>query len=94
MPQVNEVRQVLMNELGLTREAIRAEINEVIEKTAEKYFKKLLEEGIFLKVLESVIDKELKINREKQWEIVGLADYIRKTIAQKIVERLEFKLKD
>ena len=94
MSQVNEVRQVLMNELGLTREAIRAEINEVIEKTAEKYFKKLLEEGIFLKVLESVIDKELKRDREKQCGIVGLADYIRKTIAQKIVERLEFKLKD
>ena len=30
----NAVRQILMNELGLTRESIKEEMEEIIEKTA------------------------------------------------------------
>lgn len=35
----NEVRQVLMNEMGLTRESIREEIRSIVKETAESYLR-------------------------------------------------------
>lgn len=34
----NAVRQILMNELGLTREIIREEIRTIVKETLERYF--------------------------------------------------------
>lgn len=57
---VNEVRQVLMNEMGLTRESVRAETLEVVEKTAEKFLNSLLESGQLGRILVRAANEELQ----------------------------------
>lgn len=41
----NAVRQVLMNELGLTREAVRQEMQTIVEAEAVKVVNRLVNEG-------------------------------------------------
>ena len=55
-----EVRQVLMNEMGLTRETIREETRRIIQDTAEKFLSQLLETGELGKILVDASHNELR----------------------------------
>ena len=57
---INEVRQVLMNEVGLTRESVREETREIVEKTAEKFLHSLLESGQLGRILVKAANEELQ----------------------------------
>jgi len=62
---INEVRTILMNELGLTREIIREELRNIIQETAAKYIRNLMEENKFGKLLLRAADEE--IYRQNKW---------------------------
>jgi len=58
--EINEIRQILMNELGLTREMIRAETVLIIEKTVENHFVALVQSGKFRQITVDAIDAYMK----------------------------------
>lgn len=58
----NQVRQVLMNELGLTRNSIREEMKDIIEKTAASHVNRLMEEGGMKEILREALNELVKAN--------------------------------
>ena len=56
---INEVRQVLMNGMGLTRESIREETHRIISVTAERFLGNLLDSGVLGDILVSAANKHL-----------------------------------
>jgi hypothetical protein len=52
----NQVRQILMNELGLTRESIREEVEKIVEKTVDSF----IQSDKFQISLERAIQKAFK----------------------------------
>jgi len=66
MPDTNQVRQILMNELGLTREAVRQEMVEIVRDTVDKKFNHMLAEGTFLDVLTEVVRQQFIVPRYGQ----------------------------
>jgi len=52
----NAVRQVLMNELGLTRESVREEVTKIVEGAVEKFFN----DSRFEKFLQQRVDAALR----------------------------------
>jgi polyhydroxyalkanoate synthesis regulator phasin len=55
MDTINSVRQVLMNELGLTRESVREEMKDIIDSVVEKQVNRLIDEGILERMVERYI---------------------------------------
>jgi tRNA isopentenyl-2-thiomethyl-A-37 hydroxylase MiaE len=56
----NEIRQVLMNEMGLTREMIRMETLEIVKTTVDKFLQSLLESGRLADLLIAAANKEMR----------------------------------
>lgn len=56
----NEVRNVLMNEMGLTRESIREETSRIVEKTVERFLSHLMESDQLGSILLRAANKELR----------------------------------
>jgi len=63
---IDQVRQVLMNELGLTREVVRKEALDIIKPTVEKYINQLFAEGKFDPIILRAVDKCLNEYTQKQ----------------------------
>jgi hypothetical protein len=63
----NQVRQILMNELGLTRESIRDEVKSIVRETVNKY---LNQDGVIQRTIEDEVASGL-INQAKnnQYEV-------------------------
>ena len=56
MSHNNEVRQILMNEFGLTRESIREEASKIIRETMEHHMKNMEHQG----VLQAIVEREFR----------------------------------
>lgn len=54
--QTHRVRQVLMNELGLTRETVRAEMVAIVEQSIGKEVSKLMENGEVKRMIHRISD--------------------------------------
>ena len=52
MSHINEVRQILMNELGLTRESIREEAGKIIREAIAQHIKNMGHQGVILGMVE------------------------------------------
>lgn len=52
----DQVKQILMNELGLTRESIRELVTELVNQTVEKHMRNLQENGALEKMFADAID--------------------------------------
>ena len=57
------VRQILMNELGLSREAVREELKAIVRETAEKHFETLVSNG---RLREALVAAATQIIRDEQ----------------------------
>lgn len=57
---INKVRQVMMNELGLTRESVRDLTEQIVATTVEKHIKRLSDEGWVDRLIKSEIDRALQ----------------------------------
>lgn len=52
----NAVRQVLMNELGLTRESIREEADKIVASAVEKHVTNLMNQGFLERIVTAKFD--------------------------------------
>jgi len=58
--QINDIRNVLMNEMGLSREFIRGETERVIAVTAEKHLCRLLQTGKLGEIMVAAVDAQTR----------------------------------
>lgn len=58
----NQVRQVLMNELGLTRESIRQLTVEIVTECVVKYIDNMEKSGHFQQIVEKAFDNKYRSN--------------------------------
>ena len=56
-PTTNAVRQVLMNELGLTRDSIRQEVTEIVTTEVAKAMTRLVDDGFLEKIVIAEFNK-------------------------------------
>ena len=85
----NQVRQILFNELGLTREYIRETVKEITEATVEKFFRS----GEFDKYLRNQIDAQLRTYRYGSGELVTkITEIITAEIKKNIMASLQVKV--
>lgn len=59
----NQVRQVLMNELGLTRESIRELVKELVEAEVTKVTNQLVADGHLVKMVDRAFEHVAKTNK-------------------------------
>lgn len=94
---INAVRQVLMNELGLTRESVREEVTTIVGATVDKFF----HDGKFQKFLEQRIDAALRTyhydSKELQTLITTLVgkavqEQILNDIKQRVLTHVEIEV--
>ena len=71
-PQVAATRQVLMNELGLTREIIREEMIKIVEAESKKLLKSLLNNNYLQELVKKQFNELLKVNR---WDTCMLTKF-------------------
>ncbi len=69
------VRQILMNELGLTRENVRTEMENIIHDTIDKHLKKMWHSDEFQKILTRII-----INQFKQAHTFGAKSTLKEMV--------------
>lgn len=63
-PTTNAVRQVLMNELGFTRESVREEMRAIVEAEAKKEMTRLVSQGH----LEQLVSREFeRLTKGSNW---------------------------
>lgn len=62
----NSVRQVMMNELGLTREIVRKEMLKIVESQAEKVVTSLVSQGHLEKMVNEQFERVAKGNMYSQ----------------------------
>ncbi len=79
----NQVRQILMNELGLTREYVRSEVASIVEETTKKHLNHLEAQGVIANIIYKLIRNDLDLNPYHS----GLEE-MRETIASHILDRL------
>jgi hypothetical protein len=94
MVSIKQVRQILFNELGLTREFVREVVRDIVEQTCQKYFTT----GEFEKYLRERIDKTLRNYHYGSNELNDLitksvGEVVRREITQKMVFNLTASFK-
>ena len=89
---INMVRQILTNELGLTRETIRGIAQQLIEREVEKTAKEMLSNGVLDRLVEKAVNTTLSVNR---YERDALGRLISTAAAEQVkvwlAENLQFK---
>lgn len=86
----HNIRNILMNELGLSREAIRAEADRIIKEELDKKFKQVFEGDWAMQIVQRHIDKVFYGNTtgrsigQRVTEELGIA--IKKAVAEKVTE--------
>ena len=71
---INTIRNILMNEMGLSRKAIKDETRNIIEETVNKFLKTYFVSEEFEKLLLKVIDSEIRNATKASY---SLHDYIK-----------------
>jgi len=82
----NQVRQVLTNELGLTRESVRATAEEYIEKTVSAKLNCMIDNGDLSKLIADHHTDSVDIRRE-------IIAAVRDEAQRWLVDHIEFKVK-
>lgn len=89
-PDVAGARQVLMGELGLTREWVRAEAAKIVENAVQKHVAKLLDQGYIDKMVRAEVER---IARTNAWTANSINDLIAKSAGEVIREHVTKLLK-
>jgi hypothetical protein len=86
----NQVRNILMNELGLTRESIRAEVEKIVRETVEKKLKEMVAFDSIDFIVEQAVSREFdNMARKVPWEknvVRSLIEDASKDAAEAFVE--------
>ena len=86
----NQVRQVLMNELGLTREYVRGQVEDIVESAVAKKIRSILNEGH----LEMMIQKQIDLHIRAKHGGSMISGSMRNIIAESAANAVERHLKD
>lgn len=79
----NQVRQVLMNELGLTREYIRGQVDDIVRATIEKHLAAPRFEVLIERYIEKTVQQILKTD---YYDTDNLKKTITATLKEKVAE--------
>lgn len=79
----NQVRQILMNELGLTREYIRGQVDDIVRATIEKHLCSPQFENLVERHIEKTVQQVLKTN---YYETDSLKKLITASLKEKVSE--------
>lgn len=80
-PVTSTVRQLLMNELGLTRESVRTEMEKIVAETAKRMSDRIDH------VIERVVREEVNKSIRRK-EFADMSDYVSRTVAMEVGTRV------
>jgi hypothetical protein len=88
---VNQVRQVLMNELGLTRDSVKAMVAPMIRDAVEAQVNKLMSERYFERVVMDAVQNLIKV----EWhDNASLRTHIHKLAFEAVEKEVRPKILD
>lgn len=85
MSTINEVRQILMNELGLTRESIREVVREIVTDTVEKHLRNMTSQSEMERIIRDKVNEVVKDNRWEKDTMRDLIIHVARTEIEKFV---------
>ena len=100
---INQVRQVLVNELGLTRDSIRDIAKEFISQTVTSFFSLWINEEANVKILVQLLVKEhldaqAKPNQRIAYRGMSFGSYLERMVheevSKQVAQRLNITLRD
>lgn len=86
MSNINEVRQIMMNELGLTRESLRNMAQTLVEETVDKHIKNMIASGYVEKHVAKSVEAALRVGSYS-------SDSMKKLIAKAAGEAFEAQVR-
>jgi hypothetical protein len=89
----NIIRQILMNEMGVTREAIRREMDEIIVETARAYLGNLFQTGFLTKLVETEVNRLLLDTGSMLRGEAPLKQVVREVAREKVAKLIEQHIK-
>lgn len=88
----NAIRQVLMNELGLTRDSIRKEMQDIIRDVVDKHVSTLQLDQLLQRAINEAMQKEVKTGTWTTGVTERVKTEIEKQAAKYIKELVDSKL--
>lgn len=89
MSNTNEVRQVLMNELGLTRDSVRGMATDIVSAEVAKHVSKMIADGFIEKIVRKEVDRMASASRWDTESVRKLvSDAAGKAVQQQVFEAL------
>lgn len=85
MDTTNAVRQILMNELGLTRESVRTMVEDIVKETLDRKIETMIAEGYLQKMVDQSINK---VCANSQWDTAAIQTIISKAAGTAIQEKM------
>jgi len=86
----NQIRTILMNELGLTREVVRTEMEKIVYDTMSKHMSKLFDQTNVTKIVERVVIQQFQTpnvpreNKLKELILRVAQEEVKKFVSQNI----------
>lgn len=82
----NQIRQVIVNELGLTRESVRDEMRAFIEQTMATYFKSDQFQQVLQRILVARINEQISIYRGEKKLLALITEAVSKQVQQQAMD--------
>lgn len=91
--QSKQVRQILMNELGLTREIVREEMKAIMTAEIEKKIHSILGSGHIQALVKAEVDKQFRAHGGVS-VAKAVTEEAQRQIAEVVKERLVFSIRE
>lgn len=97
MSNVGDVRQILMNELGLTRAAVREEMERIVRETVERRVNAMFAEGTFDRIISQAVSVAAQGDPPSAWmgrpSLRAMAEHaIAKRVNEVVREQITFRV--
>lgn len=83
--ETKQIRQILMNELGLTRASIREMVEDIVATTMHIHLQKMISEPYFEKLVHKEINRLVADNK---WDKESIRSIIAKAAGEEIKNRV------
>lgn len=85
MSDINQVRQILMNELGLSRATVRGMVEEIVKETVDVKVTRMMADGHIQRMVD---DSVRRFAASSRWD----SDAVRKIVAKAAGEAVESQI--
>lgn len=89
----NVIRNVLMNEMGVTRETIRAELTSIVADTARTYLSTLFQTGFLEKIVTREVEKLLEPEGPQPFYEMPIKQVVREIARERIGKLVDEHIK-